>query len=332
MGACGDLFEPAAAVVDGDKIPITEVDKRLDEFVSSDVFKRLTAQGDPQGLKRQVEQQTLSQLIRRAVLLPKAEELGIVVTSENVDQRLEEIKGEFQSENAFDEALKEQNLTLDQLKDLVSQQLLEEPLRAKVTEGAQPAEADIQAFYDQNSENFKQTRAQHILVAKKSLAQQIAQQLQAAPKNEIDDLFERLAKRYSTDDTNSDNAGDLGYYNPGDLVPEFQNAADALEIGEISDPVQSQFGFHVIRVTDRRATPLEDVRAQIEQQLAKTAGDKAWSDYLHDAFADADVKVNPRYGEFDLETLLVVNASSKDIPGAVQPTSTPTPEAPTPGG
>jgi foldase protein PrsA len=324
FASCGELLEPAAAVVDGEKITVDEVSTRLSVFTQSDEFARLAEQGDPKSLERQVEQQVLSQLIRRAVLLPRARTFGIEVTDDLVTKRLEEIKAEFPNPGAFEETLKEQGLSPDQLRDLVFNNVLEEQLRAEVTKGAGPTEADLKNFYEQNQSDFSETRAQHILVAEKSQATGIARQLQDAPEGQVDKLFKQLAKRFSTDGSNSDSGGDLGYFTPGQFVPEFETAADKLDIGEISDPVQSQFGFHIIRVTDRRVAPFEDVRADITQQLSQGASDKAWNDYLRGAYEEADVKVNPRYGEFDIESLQVVNATSSVLPGAVESSPTPT--------
>ena len=102
-------------------------------------------------------------------------------------------------------------------------------------------------------------------------------------------------------------------------------------MGEISDPVRTEFGFHIIRVTDRRVAPFEDVRDQIETQLATGAEDKAWNEFVRTAYEEAGVKVNPRYGEFDDDELRVVDATSDQLPGTVRPTATPE-ATPTQGG
>jgi foldase protein PrsA len=333
--ACGDLLDPAAAVVNGNKITVEEIAADLERFEESAEFERLSEQGDAQELKRQVEQQLLSQEIRRAVLEPKAEELDITVDEEEVTSRLEEIKADYETEEAFDQALKEQNLTLDQVQQLIADRLLEEQLRAKVTEGAGPSEADIQASYEENQDRYAETEAQHILVGDKAKAQEISSQLNAAPDAKVDDLFAKLAKRFSIDDTNADNAGELGFFGPGDFVEPFEKAAAKLEIGEISKPVKTELGWHVIRVTDRRVASLEDVAAQIEQELGQEAVDQAWDDYVRAAYEEADVKVNPRYGEFDEESFQVADPTAEDVPGAEVPEVEATPgvnpnEAPTP--
>jgi parvulin-like peptidyl-prolyl isomerase len=323
--SCGELLDPAAAVVHGSKITVEEISEDLESFESSAEFERLSQQGDSQELKRQVEQQLLSQEIRRAVLAPKAEDLEVDVTEEEIQGRLDEIKADYESPGAFEEDLKEQGLTLEQVEQFVADNLLEEELRAKVTEDAGPTEEDIQGYYDQNQSSFEETEAQHILVNEESEAADIARQLQEASEDKIDDLFGKLAKRFSTDDSNSATAGELGFFRPGDFVAPFEKAAAKLEIGEISNPVETEFGWHVIRVTDRRVAPLEDVAADIESQLGEGAIDEAWDEFVRKAYEEADVKVNPRYGEFDEETFQVIDPTAEDVPGAEVPETPATP-------
>jgi len=317
--ACGELLDPAAAVVNGNKITVEEIAADLERFEDSSEFERLSQQGDAQELKRQVEQQLLSQEIRRAVLEPRAEEFEVEVSEEEITARLDEIKADYESQGAFEEALKEQNLTLEQVEQLVADSLLEEKLRAKVTEDAAPSEEEVQAYYDENQDRYAETEAQHILVGDEAEAQDIASQLDAARDPQVDDLFARLAKRFSLDDSNAGNAGELGFFGPGDFVAPFEKAAAKLDIGEISGPVETEFGWHVIRVTDRRVAPFEEVAADIEGELGQGAVDEAWDEFVRKAYEEADVKVNPRYGEFDEESFQVVDPSAEDVPGAEVP-------------
>lgn len=317
--ACGELLDPAAAVVNGNKITVEEIAEDLERFERSSEFERLAQQGDAQELKRQVEQQLLSQEIRRAVLEPKAQELDIEIDEEEINARLDEIKADYETPEAFEEALKEQNLTLEQVEQLVADSLLEERLRAEVTEGAVPSDEEIQAYYDENQELYSETEAQHILVEDQARAEDIAAQLDAASGSKVESLFAKLAKRFSLDDSNADNSGELGFFGPGDFVEPFEKAAAKLDIGEISAPVQTEFGWHVIRVTDRRVAPLEEVAADIEAELGQGAVDEAWDEFVRKAYEDADVKVNPRYGEFDEESFQVIDPTAEDVPGAEVP-------------
>jgi parvulin-like peptidyl-prolyl isomerase len=331
LAGCADLLDPAAAVVNGEKIPVDEVTEGLERFTDTQEYERLSAQGDEQAIKRQYEQGYLSQLIRRAVLQPRAEEFDVEVTDDEVGSRIDEIKNDFPSESAFAEALKEQGLDETQLEQLVADSLLEEELRAEVTAEAAPAEAELREFYEANEADFQQTHAQHILVDDRNLADTVRAQIVAAPKGQQQKVFEQLAKRHSTDDSNSGNGGDLGFSSPGDFVPTFEAALEKLEPGEVSEPVKTQFGWHVIRLIESRLLPFSEASPQIAEQLAAENEQRVWTDWVSAAYEDAEVKVNPRYGELDVASGQVVDASAEDIPGAEVPSPEATPEVPAGG-
>ncbi|MGH2820451.1 MAG: peptidylprolyl isomerase, partial [Actinomycetota bacterium] len=310
--ACGEeLVRPAAATVRSDKIPTSEVETTVEEFKDCKAFDQIASQqGGPGPTTRLFEQSVLSQLIRVEVLRPPAEEREIEVTDQDVQQRIEQIKGQFPSEQAFNQQLASQCLTLDQVEELVKAGLLEEKLRAEAIAGTSVPEEELRSHYEQNRGDYDLTEVQHILVKKKLLVNDLSRQLRAAPAKRVDGLLAQLARKHSTDKSNANDAGRLGLAPPGQFVPEFESAMNDLSIGAISQPVKSQFGYHVIRVTDRKSQSFEQVRAQIEEQLAGPRQDQEWETWIRDAFDDADVEVNPRYGEFDVGQQRVVNATA----------------------
>ena len=322
LTGCGTLLDPAAAVIHGKKITLDEISSAVDDFHASPEYKRLAGEGDGDAITREFEQSYLSQLIRRAVLTPEATEVGIEVTDQEVNEQLEALKAEFASEGAFEEALREQGLTLEQLEQLIYDRQLEQELRSEITKDIGPSDEEIEAFYERNIDRYSQTEAQHILVEQRNLAADISRQLQQAAPAKVEPLFAELAKRHSTDPSNAEKAGELGFFSPGDFVPEFEAGAAELEIGEVSDPVQSEFGWHVIRVTDRRPLDLDEVRDQIATELGGAEEEEAWSEWVEDAYRAADVKVNPRFGEFNLETQQVEDASARTVPGAEETPAT----------
>lgn len=316
FGACGNLLDPAAAVVHGTKITIDEVQVAVDEFKESSEYQRLAEQGDADAIAREFEQSYLTTLIRRAVLTPEAADRGIEVTDQEVQEQVDAIEAEFPSRSAFEEALKEQGLTLAQLTQLIEDRALEEKLRAEITADVGPTDEEIRAHYDENLGDYQEVEAQHILVDNRGLATDVSRDLQAAPKGQVAELFAQLARRHSSDESNKDDAGRLGYFSPGDFVPEFEEGAAALDIGQISDPIRSEFGWHVIRVTDRRPIPFERASEQIAIQLGGNTEEDAWQEWLTETYEAADVEVNPRYGEFNLATQAIEDASPRTVPGA----------------
>lgn len=323
--ACGNLLDPAAAVVYGKKIPVGEVEAALDRFRQTEEYSRLAQQGGEKSLARQFEQGYLSQLVRRAVLEPQAERLGIEISEQEVEEQLQDIKDELGGEKAFQEALREQGLDLAQARLLVRDRALEEEIRAEVTAGVAPDDAELLAYYEENIEDFRQTRASHILVPQRDLAEDISGELQAAPTEEVGDLFADLARQHSTDESNAQQGGDLGWFTSGQFVGEFQEAAEELDVGEISDPVKTDFGYHVIHITGRRTEPFSRARDEIEELVRGPREDEAWRRWLEEAYSEAEVKVNPRYGVFDVASQQIVNPGAADVPGAAEePTPSPT--------
>jgi len=325
FAACGDaeITAPAAATVDGEKITVDEVERELAKFEDTGQFEALTAEEEPDKVRRQFQQGYLSQIIRRNVMRPLAEERGLEVGQSEVDEALETIEADFPSEEEFETALDQQGLSPGQLPELVRDQLTEEALREDITAEIEPSDDHLQSFYDENIDRYSQTKASHILLAKRAQAEGVASQLQGAKANEIDELFAEQARKLSEDPGSGKKGGDLGYFGAGQLVPEFEQAAGELELGEVSDPVQSEFGFHIIRLTDRRLQPFEEVRDQIAQELSGAEAEEAFQELIVQAYEDADVRVNSRYGELDPETQRIADATAEDVPGAEEPAETP---------
>ncbi|WP_292239215.1 peptidylprolyl isomerase, partial [Mesorhizobium sp.] len=131
-------------------------------------------------------------------------------------------------------------------------------------------DADIRARYDQeiaNTPPVNEIHARHILVKTKEEAEAIIKQLDGGAD------FQKLANEHTSDPSGKSNGGDLGWFGPGQMVPEFDKAAFALDVGKYSkEPVQSQFGWHVIKVEDKRAKQppaFDDVKDQAKQAVIR---------------------------------------------------------------
>jgi peptidyl-prolyl cis-trans isomerase C len=153
----------------------------------------------------------------------------------------------------------------DQLEDL-KKGSLSKLTGSRVEEQAKITDADLQKFYDQNKEKFKtsdQIKASHILLKTEKEAQDVLAQLKAGGK------FEDLARKYSVDPAGA-KGGDLGWFGKGSMIPEFEKVAFALKEGETSGIVKTKFGYHIIKVTGKRAAgvlPLAEVKDQIKAAL-----------------------------------------------------------------
>ncbi len=157
----------------------------------------------------------------------------------------------------------------EKLQDLKKRLIVESFLKKKVETEAQVSDADLQKFYEQNKDKFKsgeQIKASHILVKTEKEAKDILAQIKAGGN------FEELAKKNSVD-SSSAKGGDLGWFGKGSMVPVFEKAALALKENQVSDVVKSDFGFHIIKLTGKRAAgirPLEEVKDQIKGAIMPT--------------------------------------------------------------
>lgn len=151
----------------------------------------------------------------------------------------------------------------EKLQDLRKRLVVESFLKKKVEAESKVSDEDMKKFYEQNKDKFKsgdQIKASHILVKTEKEAKEVQAQLKAGGN------FEELAKKNSVD-SSSAKGGDLGWFGKGNMVPAFEKAALALKEGQISDVVKSDFGFHIIKLTGKRAAgirPFEEVKEQIK--------------------------------------------------------------------
>ena len=191
------------------------------------------------------------------------------MTEKNVDDRLEQIKKQYfgGDQKKYEKQLKDQGLTEAQVRRDLRGQLISERIFAKVTKDVKVTDAEIQKYYNEKkTTQYSQPESRdvrHILVKTKAKADDIEAQL----KNGAD--FAALAKKFSEDTGSKANGGKLTI-SKGQTVAEFDKEAFALKKNEISEPVKTQFGFHIIQalsdVKPAKVTPLKDVKAAIEQR------------------------------------------------------------------
>lgn len=175
----------------------------------------------------------------------------------------------------------------EEMVEKVKVELASHMAATRVIEGIKVEDVDEKAFYDENPDLFAakpQVSAKHVLVDSEASANDIAKEI-------ADGLsFEEAAKKYSTCPS-KEQGGDLGYFSKGQMVPEFEKAAFEGEIGKVIGPVQTQFGYHLIKVEDKKegsVMPFEQVQGQIHQQLIQSRQKEAY---------DAKVKeLEAKYG------------------------------------
>jgi len=234
----------------------------------------------PPEQRDQVVRGLLDQLIGYKVLVQETMTRKVVVPDSEVDARIGQIRGQFPSEAAFTEMLTQRKLTLEQVKsdakqDMAIQKLIETEIADKVV--VKPEQ--INDFYAKNPDQFKQgesVRASHILISvPKGADAAVKAQARAKAEQVLKDVkagkdFATLAKENSADPGSAANGGDLGFFQQGQMVGPFNDAAFSLAPGAVSELVETDFGFHIIKVAEKkegRTIPLEEVKPQVEQYL-----------------------------------------------------------------
>jgi hypothetical protein len=231
----------------------------------------------------QLEQQALQTVRQGKIIDFEARACGTPceVTKKEIDEDLARIiETNFEgSQKQFNDFLKERGLTRAGARDIVRSGLQQQELFAHVTRGVRFSEADAKKYYEDNPDQFKVAAgrtASHILVESEAEANSI--RAEVTPEN-----FAELARENSTDEGSAKQGGSLGPIQKGQLVPEFEKVAFALEDGEISDPVKTQFGWHIItvQITPASTTSFAEAKSQIiSSQLAQRRQDEftTWSE------------------------------------------------------
>ncbi len=240
----------------------------------------------PAGLAKRYRESILKQLVDKELLRQKIEGAGVKVDAESLAKELEDYKKMFRTEENFQRYLKSSSITLEQIQANISHNLAVQQLLEKQGDLA-VSDEDVKAYYDKNQSRYEikeQIRSSHILfkVSKKddkaadAKAKKKAEQVyKDAAKKGAD--FAALAKKHSEGPTAS-RGGDLSYFNRGRMVPEFEKVAFGMKIGDVSKPVKTQFGWHIIKVTDRkegRKRPFDEVKESISKLLRNKKSRKA---------------------------------------------------------
>ncbi|MBT2662779.1 peptidylprolyl isomerase [Bacillus sp. ISL-45] len=203
-----------------------------------------------QSMKEKYGEEALQELLYQKVLAENYE-----VTDKEVEEKVAELKEEL-GEN-FELVLQQNQLKdEEELKEVLKDQLLMEKAALK---DVKVSEDEVKKRYEEYKPEIK---ASHILVEDEKTAQEVKKKLEEGAK------FEDLAKEYSQDPGSAAQGGDLGFFGPGKMVPEFEEAAYALEVNKISEPVKSQHGFHIIKVTEKKEKEsYEEMKDELEYEL-----------------------------------------------------------------
>ena len=294
LAGCGgdkDVPADAVAVVDGEEISRSDYEALISQAKKS--YKNQKREFPAAGSQefQTLRNQAVQFLVQREQFEQEAEALDVEITDKQVEARLEQIQKQYfgGDKKKYEAQLKEQGLTDAQVRNDIRAQIVSEKIFEEVTRDVKVTEKQVADYYAKNKHQYSQPESRevrHILVKTKAQADELAAQLQNGGD------FAALAKRFSQDTGSKANGGKLTI-SKGQTVAPFDKAAFALKKNEISAPVKTEFGFHIIEPLSEtkpaKVTPLKEVKASIRQQLQQTEKNEAmtkWVDELKDDYED----------------------------------------------
>ncbi len=293
------------ALVNGEPIHYSDVDKGIKEVMSQ--LEKDPSQFGNLKPDTTLRKEILDWLVSTRLLVQEAQKLNINVEDSEVEMLVNTIKRRFPSEQKFLDALQEADLSIEQFKtnltkELIVQKLLEQQLGSQIKD---ISDEDALKYYNEHGIELmqnEQIRVHHILfkVAEtadpakvKSVENKANSVLMRIKKGED---FEAIARQYS-EDPSALKGGDIGFFSRGDMIKNFEDAAFALKVGEVSNLVRTPLGFHIIRLDERKSSqkiPFEEVKVSIKLKLKQEHTNSLMQQYVEKLKSKADIKIRDK--------------------------------------
>ncbi|MDF1593161.1 MAG: peptidylprolyl isomerase [Desulfobacterales bacterium] len=293
------VLEVKAASVNGSIITMKQLDRELTQ-----IQQRLAGQGKTltDSELAAIKKDLLESLINRELIYQESRRQKISAKESEVAEQFDGLKKRFPGETEFNQALQQMNISETEIKKQIRQELeLKAFIDQNYSRKISIPEPEVRAYYDSHPDFFKQpekVRASHILIkvdpqadnSQKGEARQQLEQIQQ--KLDAGEDFGALAKAFSQGPSSSRN-GDLGYFGHGQMVKPFEDAAFALKPGEVSGIVETNFGYHLIKIFDKKPEAMaafDQAKGKIEQHLKQDKIRKEIGELIEKLKQKADVK------------------------------------------
>ena len=282
LTGCNTSNEDIVAVVNGTKITKSDFEKtalkvgKEYEMIFGLEFWTSEVEGE-KTFKEEFDNEILNVMISQEIVNQQAEKENITVTDEEVANEMSSYMQMIENVDEYNKFMEENGIDEEFLKNHFRQTLIFDKYRNKIMSETEITENDLRDYYNTHIDEYKkeEIKASHILITTlNDMGEPLSEEETAKKESEAQDIlarikqgedFEALAKEYSDDKASASNGGDLGYFAKGVMVPEFEEAAFKLEKGQVSDVVKSSFGYHIIKVDDKREeiTSYEDEKENI---------------------------------------------------------------------
>lgn len=260
------LDDKTVAIVDGEKISKDDYKSELSFYASM-----LASQ-------QQLKNSIVTMMVQDKLIANDIKKNNIKIDDKDVDNALMQSVQNFGGQEKFDKTLDDYNMDLDKFKETIKKDLMYKKHREWFNQNNKVTDDEIKKYYEENKEEFAKVDASHILVEDEKTANEIKAKLDNGED------FAKLAKEYSKDTASAKNGGELGAFAKGQMVKEFEDAAFSMKEGEISNPVKSQFGYHIIKLNSKKDS-YEDSKEEITKKIL----DKKYADYIKKLHDEANV-------------------------------------------
>ena len=287
----------------GEKLPDDAVAIVSGEKISKDAYKdEMSFYSAMLASQQQLKPSIVQMLIQDKLIADDMKKNKVKVEDKELNDKFLQYIQQFGGQEKFDKMLDDYNMSSDKFKETIKKDQIYQKHRAWFEEKHPVDEKEIKKYYEENKDTLAQVKASHILVADENTAKEVKAKLDNGED------FAKLAKEYSKDTANSSKGGDLGYFTRDKMVKEFADKAFAMKKGEISDPVKTSYGFHIIKVEDKKDSP-----EALKEEISKKLNDKKYADYLTKLFNEAKVVTEDGPQKKDTEKdKKATNNSNKD--------------------
>lgn len=300
LPARAEVVDQIVAIVNDEIVTFSELKKVLNPIYAQ--YEK-TYEGDELVEKMvKARNEVLEQLINNKLLMQEARKNGVKIDQKEVDERLSQIKARFPSEEDFTKALGMDGMTVDNLKKNVEEQLLIRGLvQQELAHKAMIAPREVEEYYKSHAGDFSEgetINVCNILIKHKKRAENepdkawdMISNIRKEVKNGAD--FEVLAKRYS-EGPNAAKGGDMGFFGRGTMMKEIEEVAFNMKVGEVSEIIKTDTGYHILYLKARRSprlVPIQDVSKDIEKELFQRKIEELKGDYVKEIRKKAFVKI-----------------------------------------